>query len=575
MNIFELLKPYEYIHSTYNTEYPFNFVISGLNIKPFKKNLIIVNATAKYCIAHEYTTSNIYVVHSKKLLGLFKSSQTANQELKLCGYIDGTYCFMPYIGHKTPGLHHTFGRMQIKELKQLINTSCCTLNGLLNDLIFGSAVSVIQRAANNLLAYEIAVRRYLITSAFKTKIPMQIYSNIPLPFQPNTFQKQVYANICQQLSCTTVSSHLIYGDVGSGKTLLAYMAAVQCYLNNRNCAILVPNVVLANQVAENFRNWNTHMHVVTVTGHTARQHNQIDINKPTVFVGTHALLYRQLPELALVIIDEQQKFGVMQRAALLSDSTELIMLTATPIPRTLQLALTGAITYSVLNSDKVKNKIIVVDLKHIHQIIQDIVQQCQYTKVIWIETTIEDAEERYIQFKTACCSTELVHGQIADRAERIKQFINGTSGIIVGTTVLEVGLDSDVNIIVIANADHLGISQLHQLNGRVGRRGVPGVVTLIGRDIKKLTEFATKETGIEVAQFDLKRRGGSNMLQLQQSGFNSFIFSYKLVKNQSHKNISWQYYTEISNAVIELSYKLILNTHVIDFMRSGITHTNN
>lgn len=550
MNLIEnIIKNYIYVvnfNDDIQESVYYNFIFLITNIQKYKNFIKIFGYINK---------TYITIIHSIKLYNLFISVKT----IKLCGLIRNSICYMPFINFKPEG-------MQINLLSRNIKQIITNISEIKNDkirenlhnIIYAKSKQQAQSAMYKLLLYEIAIQKNILQSICNVKTSKQIImNNITMPFELNIYQQKVWNEIQINLQKNIQTFHLVYGDVGSGKTILAYLAACVTYNNNQNVAILAPNIALANQIYENFIKWNSNIKCICITNQTKKIKYEHDC---AIYIGTHALLFRELPLMGLVIVDEQHKFGVHQRNKLINNNTDMLMLTATPIPRTLNMVLSNFLSYSTLHTEKRKNHILVYNMKNIDNIMHQIIEKSYNEKIFWIETTIENAENRYETIRNIQSNCYLVHSNIKERATIMNQFIKQTSGILIGTTVLEVGIDSDTNIIVIINADMLGACSIHQLNGRVGRRNKPGYTFLIGKNTLKLTEIQKLNNGYEVAQWDLKKRGGSNIFHHIQSGFHNFIFNYTL-----NNDLTWSYNDEIPTQLLGIIDKVHIENNMYEF----------
>lgn len=373
-----------------------------------------------------------------------------------------------------------------------------------------------------------------------------------LQFPLTEDQKQAMGEIKTDLTKISAMNRLLQGEVGSGKTLVAAFALFSCAKAGRQSAFLVPTEILAEQHARTLayflKPFGVEVGLLTAsTSSTQREKilKNLQNGKLPVLVGTHALLEEtvQFKSLALVIIDEQHKFGVRQRSILLQASPRphLLVMTATPIPRTLALTLYGDLEVSTMKQlpkgrQPVKTYWITREkqpevLDHIHQRILK-GEQAYFVFPVIDETERSDlfaAREEYERLSShefKGLKLGLVHGRLEreEREEIMQKFREGKIQILVATSVIEVGVDNpNATMMVIENAERFGLSQLHQLRGRVGRGNKESACFLFGEpkteEGKKRLRILTKTNdGFLIAEEDLKLRGPGELLGVRQSG---------------------------------------------------------
>jgi ATP-dependent DNA helicase RecG len=349
---------------------------------------------------------------------------------------------------------------------------------------------------------------------------------------------------------------LVQGDVGSGKTLVAACAALSAIASGYQVALMAPTEILAEQHLRNFERWLTPLglNVVWLVGSLGvkarREANeQISTGSAHVVIGTHALFQDtvQFHRLGLSIIDEQHRFGVHQRLALREKGRldnqvpHQLVLTATPIPRTLAMSLYGDLDTSVIDELPPGRQVIdtvVISEARRPQVIERIRKAClDGAQAYWVCTLIEEsealqasaAEDTWQKLQSALpeLRIELVHGRLKpkDKAEKMARFTNGEAQLLVATTVIEVGVDvPNASLMVIENAERLGLSQLHQLRGRVGRGSEKSYCVLMyaaplsQTAQRRLSVMRETTDGFRIAEEDLRLRGPGEWLGTRQTG---------------------------------------------------------
>ena len=377
-----------------------------------------------------------------------------------------------------------------------------------------------------------------------------------LPFAPTQAQARVIDEIRHDLHQTTPMNRLVQGDVGSGKTLVAVAAALHAIANGFQVALMTPTELLAEQHYQNLQHWLEPLGLETVfiSGtQTPRQRRRkvenLLLGIGHIAVGTHALFQNtvQFLQLGLIIIDEQHRFGVHQRFALREKGKQgehyphQLVMTATPIPRTLAMTAYGDLDYSVIDElppGRTPITTVALSNERRDEVIERIAIACaEGRQVYWVCTLIEESEALQCEAaeKTAETLRErlphvtvgLVHGKLhASEKERImRTFKLGEIQLLVATTVIEVGVDvPNASLMVIENAERMGLSQLHQLRGRVGRGSVASSCVLLyqaplGKTARKrLDAMRTTTDGFKIADIDLEIRGPGEVLGTRQTG---------------------------------------------------------
>jgi ATP-dependent DNA helicase RecG len=387
-----------------------------------------------------------------------------------------------------------------------------------------------------------------------------------LPFRLTGGQQKVIQEIFADMRSGRRMGRLLQGDVGSGKTIVALMAMLRTVEQGLQAALMVPTEIIAQQHYETLARLTAPLgiRVSLLTGSVKGKARQtvlegIGMGSTQIIIGTHALFQEHVAfkDLALVVIDEQHRFGVAQRMALTAkgDAPHLLHMTATPIPRSLTMTLYGDMDCSLLKEKPAERLPIttrVIPLSRYREIMQRLQAALDKgEKVYWICPMIEEkfiegeleltpendiaaAETRFTEFRTRFGDmVGLVHGRMKSDARdaEMQRFSRGETRLLVATTVVEVGVDvRDATIIVIEKAERFGLSQLHQLRGRVGRGNKQSACVLLCSDNvgeagqARLSTLRDNEDGFAIAEADLRIRGGGDLLGSRQSGLPRFIF---------------------------------------------------
>ena len=376
-----------------------------------------------------------------------------------------------------------------------------------------------------------------------------------LPFELTKNQYKIINDINNYNNTQYRETVLLQGDVGSGKTIVSLLTAIPFIQKHKQVAYMAPTEILANQIYSNVLNHldNEEVNPILLTGSSKNKSEIYEKIEKGIFnfiIGTHAIFQENLnfSSLAYVIIDEQHRFGVQQRLYLAEKgiNTNILLMSATPIPRTLALAQYGEIEQVILKEKPAFQKPIITKVSNIDKIkdIEILLKKkiSNVSQVYWICPLVEasetqkykDVETRFKSLKNIFGSeVEMLHGKIkSDQKERIIQnFQKGNIKILVATTVVEVGIDNkNADYIVIENAEKFGLSQLHQLRGRVGRGNNQGYCfALYGKDlpdntINRLKIFKENLDGFKLSEKDLEIRGTGDILGYRQSGDSLFKF---------------------------------------------------
>lgn len=386
-----------------------------------------------------------------------------------------------------------------------------------------------------------------------------------LPFSLTTAQSRVIQEILEDLKSETAMNRLVQGDVGSGKTIVAVFAILAALQSGYQAALMAPTEVLAQQHYLKLVNWFNQLHlpVELLTGSTkiAKRreiYTQLETGELPVLVGTHALIQEPVnfQSLGLVVIDEQHRFGVQQRATLLAKgrSPHVLSMTATPIPRTLALTLHGDLDISQIDElppgrQPIHTKSLTgKERTQAYDLIKRQVAQGRQAYIIF--PVIEESEKLDVRAAVEehqklsevifpSFSVGLLHGKMTptEKDEVLTAFRDNQIQIIVSTTVIEVGVDvPNATVMLIENAERFGLSQLHQLRGRVGRGQEKSYCLLLSSNrtadvIQRLTVLEQSQDGFYISEMDLRLRGPGQVLGTRQSGLPDFALA-SLVEDQ-------------------------------------------
>ena len=402
-----------------------------------------------------------------------------------------------------------------------------------------------------------------------------------LPFQLTNAQKRVVKEIRADVNSERQMNRLLQGDVGSGKTLVALMSMLLAKDNGYQACLLAPTEILAEQHFSTLRRMlgDLPVRVELLTGSTRTKERvplfeALESGEIDILVGTHAVLEDNVlfRNLGLVVIDEQHRFGVVQRAKMWAKNSippHVLVMTATPIPRTLAMTLYGDLDVSVIDELPPGRK--PINTSHIFRNRTDSLYS-------FIRTQINEGRQAYVVYPLISESEKLdlknledgykqlcnvfpdyrlskLHGKMKpkEKDEEMRRFSSGETQILVSTTVIEVGVDvPNASVMVIENAERFGLSQLHQLRGRVGRGASQSYCILVtdyklSEDTRKRMEImTTSNDGFEIAEADLKLRGPGDMEGTQQSGI---AFDLKIA-NLSRDEQLLKFVREVARGVV-------------------------
>ena len=410
------------------------------------------------------------------------------------------------------------------------------------------------------LTFELKLQYIRLLNKNEKKTPKKWDINVirdfikTIPFEFTDAQKRVTNEIYKDLKSDYPMNRLVQGDVGSGKTIIAALAIYAVALDEYEACLMAPTEVLAYQHYENltalFKDTKIKVGLLT-SGIKGKKRiellDKIKNHEIDVIIGTHALFTEDIiyDNLGLVITDEQHRFGVNQRKMLREKgfNPDVLYLTATPIPRTLAISLFGDMDLSIIDElpkgrKEIKTKVVLEDnieacfsfvekeIENEHQIyvISPLIEESKKLDLHDVGDTFNIFKERFPNYKI-----EVLHGKMKqnEKDEILQRFKNQEFQILISTTVIEVGIDNpNATVIMIFNAERFGLSQLHQLRGRVGRGEAESYCFLVTNNIdaKRLKIIESTTDGFKLAEEDLKLRGPGDFFGLRQSGLPNFKF---------------------------------------------------
>ncbi len=419
------------------------------------------------------------------------------------------------------------------------------------------------------------------------------FYNDHLPFELTNAQKRVLKEIRQDLGSNAQMNRLLQGDVGSGKTIVAFMSILMGLDNGFQCCLMAPTAILSvqhfNGLQELCKPLNISISLLTGSSKASERreiHENLENGNLQILIGTHALLEDKVKfkNLGLAIIDEQHRFGVAQRSKLWHKNTSpphVLVMTATPIPRTLAMSVYGDLDISVIDELPAGRK----PIKTVHRFDNNRLKVFKFMKdeialgrqIYIVYPLIQESEKMDYkdlmdghesisrEFPMPDYQISIVHGKMkpADKEYEMQRFVKGETNIMVATTVIEVGVNvPNASVMIIESAERFGLSQLHQLRGRVGRGAEQSYCILmtshkLSQDSKtRLATMVRSSDGFEIAEVDLKLRGPGDIMGTQQSG----VLNLKIADIVKDKDILQEarYYAK---SVLKLDPSLSLPEH--------------
>lgn len=377
-----------------------------------------------------------------------------------------------------------------------------------------------------------------------------------LPYRLTNAQLKVWAEICADLTSNKSMCRLVQGDVGSGKTILAILSAIMVAVNGYQAAVMAPTEILATQHFEAFckliKDNNLDIDVALLTGSISESKKKgirsgIESGKTKIIVGTHALIQEKViyNNLALVVTDEQHRFGVNQRELLSSKNQDaavhVLVMSATPIPRTLAIIMYGDLSISIIDevpSHKLPIKNAVVDGGYRQKAYDFIIKEVKAGHQAYVICPLVEESEGMVAKDVVSYSKELsavlpddinigcLHGKMrpVDKQKVMSDFADNNVQVLVATTVVEVGVNvPNATVMLIEDADRFGLAQLHQLRGRIGRGSAQSYCIFMSgsknkKTIERLDILKQTNDGFKIAEEDLKQRGPGDLFGIRQSG---------------------------------------------------------
>ena len=449
------------------------------------------------------------------------------------------------------------------------------------------------------LAYDEIFASFLVNSEIRKKIKKikktskkitdNSYNQIinKLNFKLTNDQKKSLSDINKDLSSNSKMFRLLQGDVGSGKTIVALISALSVINSNFQVALMAPTEILARQhytLAKKLFPENISIELLSSKSENIdkkRIINELKNNKIKMIFGTHAIFQKKIlfNKLGYIIIDEQHKFGVRQRKLLSDkggDNCDVLLMSATPIPRTLTMSVYGDMDVSIIR-EKPNNRKEVKTYSKLETKMDDVIkfvkkEITEGNQVFWVCPLIEESKKldhqssvnkyEYLN-KIFPNKVALIHGKIEndEKEEILYKFLNKKYSILVSTTIIEVGIDfPNANVIIIENANKFGLSQLHQLRGRVGRGNKQASCILMFKSNlsvnakKRINILKNSNDGFEISEEDMRLRGFGDLLGFKQSGAKNFrladpiqnedlfILAEKQIKKIEQENINIEKY---------------------------------
>ena len=433
------------------------------------------------------------------------------------------------------------------------------------------------------------IKKQKLNKKFEKKLSNKIIKS--LPFKLTNAQNRSLNEINLDLKSNKRMFRIIQGDVGSGKTIVSLLTIANVIEDDYQCALMGPTEILSYQHYQTAKKIfkNTNIKIDFLSGKTENKERKLILEnlkkgKTNLLIGTHSLFQKKtiFKNLGYIVIDEQHKFGVKQRLELAKkggSNCDVLLMSATPIPRTMMMSLYGDMDISkITEKPSIRKKVITLSKpeKKINELWSFLKKQIKdKNQIFWVCPLIK--ESRFLDYSSAIKRFDaindifpgkvgLIHGSI-DKIEKdkvLKKFQNRKIDILVSTTVIEVGIDfPNANLIVIENSNKFGLSQLHQLRGRIGRGAKQGTCILLFKDglsknaIKRIKVLKESNDGFFIAEEDLKLRGFGDITGYQQSGLKSFKFADPIIHSDLFK-LAENHILKLSNDINDVKFNFLL-----------------
>lgn len=437
-----------------------------------------------------------------------------------------------------------------------------------------------------------ALRSTMVGHAYTKDTPWQVEFEDEFPYEETADQLTAIEEIKKDMEDSKPMDRLLCGDVGYGKTEVAIRAAFKSVMDSKQVAVLVPTTILAEQHYNNFlqRFSNYPVKIDMVSRFRSREQQkrtlkELSIGNVDIIIGTHRILQKDIKfkDLGLLIVDEEQRFGVAHKERIkgLRKNVDVLTLTATPIPRTLHMSLSGVRDMSIIETPpEERYPVQTYVMEYNEGIIRDAIirEMSRGGQVFFVYNRVETIKDMQIALSRLIPEAKVVigHGQMEEREleEVIMQFVSGEGDILLCTTIIETGIDMpNVNTLIVYDADRMGLSQLYQLRGRVGRSNRLAYSYFTYRRDKVLTETAEKRlkaikeftefgSGFKIAMRDLEIRGAGNILGTQQHGHMAAV-GYDLYCRMLEEAVR-ELTGEEKEEYIETSIEISINAYIPD-----------